>query len=491
LAESFVFEKSARKKNQKMNVNCSTCLELLSPSDDLSCPPCGHVFHTLCIQQCIENTKKCPLCRAVIRSSNSGLRRIYLTQGADVSDSQQPDSSVLQSKLDSLTFDKRLLEAEKKKAVEGCEKAKVQAVALREEVRDLEARLSYAKEETQSYKAQTGLMMGEKKKADRARREADDLREKLALFKNIECVVNGSVAEVNQKMHQMGDYSKASKDLTYMIVTLRKELDAKGKETSQYRKEASSRQSKLIEARASLEMVKQNNESLTADKARLADDNRHLEDEVATLKAKVASLQDAISSPSGDPKQSVINRLISESPAPRLLSRDVEDHGQTPPPPDNKKRPRPTLDSPEVGGGLAAILDLKKSKSMHQFNEPFKDSTNNANRFQQLSQQSKKTSLLLKDAPKFRDLGAGNSPSGTTTRTDLGYDGFGGRCRQETDFPVPLRNGFKINGATGNATNKTKKPKGVSRPKTAASSSSSSTAAGTKSIDNFFSSLDS
>ena len=34
-----------------MRVQCSTCLELLTPGDDLTCTPCGHVFHLACVVQ--------------------------------------------------------------------------------------------------------------------------------------------------------------------------------------------------------------------------------------------------------------------------------------------------------------------------------------------------------------------------------------------------------------------------------------------------------
>merc|ERR1712029_539816 len=39
--------------------------------------------------------------------------------------------------------------------------------------------------------------------------------------KNVEFVVNASASEVNQKLHQMGDYGKASKDLTTINVQLK------------------------------------------------------------------------------------------------------------------------------------------------------------------------------------------------------------------------------------------------------------------------------
>ena len=46
-----------------MRVQCSTCLELLTPSDDLTCTPCGHVFHMACVIQWFENKKNCPQVR--------------------------------------------------------------------------------------------------------------------------------------------------------------------------------------------------------------------------------------------------------------------------------------------------------------------------------------------------------------------------------------------------------------------------------------------
>ena len=43
-----------------MRVQCSTCLELLAPGDDLTCTPCGHVFHMACVLQWFESKKNCP-----------------------------------------------------------------------------------------------------------------------------------------------------------------------------------------------------------------------------------------------------------------------------------------------------------------------------------------------------------------------------------------------------------------------------------------------
>ena len=53
-----------------MRVSCTTCLELLTASDELSSVPCGHVFHTQCILQWFETGKSnCPQCRSRTKES--------------------------------------------------------------------------------------------------------------------------------------------------------------------------------------------------------------------------------------------------------------------------------------------------------------------------------------------------------------------------------------------------------------------------------------
>ena len=47
-----------------MNTACSTCLEPFNSRSDISTTPCGHVFHTDCIQKWLENGQNvCPQCR--------------------------------------------------------------------------------------------------------------------------------------------------------------------------------------------------------------------------------------------------------------------------------------------------------------------------------------------------------------------------------------------------------------------------------------------
>jgi len=469
-----------------MNVNCSTCLELLTPSAELSSAPCGHVFHTTCILQWMETGKNnCPQCRT--KCLTKQLRRIYFTEGVDITSSSQ-DSAALNDRVDSLTFQVRCLETEKKNACEERDKYSAQATALREELRSVEQRLSKAKEQALDYKAANSMLQGEKRKADKAKAEATELREKMDLMKNIEFVVNASAPEVNNKLHQMGDYSKASRELSYVNVTLKKELEEKSKEASHFRKECSSRQRKLDEYKSRAKMLEQSNEELMSDKAKVEDDNRCLEGEIQDLRNKLSSLEEALNSPTGDARQSVINRLIREHPAPLMTGLD-DDVSTTPDHLSGNKRKR-SDDSPSMASPAeCGIWALKKTKSLAAGCTPFKDSTNSMPfggktlktvkpSFSQPSTHQK-TNHLLKSLPKLGS--ALESPKGL----QINYDGLGGHSKAD-NFPVPKVN--KINsGHSSTLTSKSKKPKGVSRPKFV--SPPNSLSRNDRQIDTFFTSM--
>ena len=103
-----------------MRVQCSTCLELLTPDDDLTCTPCGHVFHLACVVQWFETKKNCPQCR---HSANERtLRKIYL---AEIGGESTLDPNDLQNQLDNAQFQLRLKEAEKSKVLDKIRKSRI------------------------------------------------------------------------------------------------------------------------------------------------------------------------------------------------------------------------------------------------------------------------------------------------------------------------------------------------------------------------------
>ena len=97
-------------------------LELLTPSDDLSSAPCGHIFHSCCIIQWLETGKSsCPQCRS--KCYEKQLRRVYFTEAANITLDTQSNVNTLQDRLDSLTFQLRCSESNLKTAIEDKEKS--------------------------------------------------------------------------------------------------------------------------------------------------------------------------------------------------------------------------------------------------------------------------------------------------------------------------------------------------------------------------------
>ena len=63
-----------------MNTACSTCLESFSSKSDVSATPCGHVFHTQCIEKWISSGQnKCSQCRREF--GHSQITKLYFSDG--------------------------------------------------------------------------------------------------------------------------------------------------------------------------------------------------------------------------------------------------------------------------------------------------------------------------------------------------------------------------------------------------------------------------
>ena len=63
----------------KMNSKCSICLELLSTKDnEVKSTPCGHLFHSHCLEKAIQTNGNCPQCRKSCNALTKGPITIYM-----------------------------------------------------------------------------------------------------------------------------------------------------------------------------------------------------------------------------------------------------------------------------------------------------------------------------------------------------------------------------------------------------------------------------
>ena len=211
-------------------MQCSTCLELLTPADDLTCTPCGHVFHLACVVQWFENKKNCPQCR---HSANERtLRKIYLAE-TDGGETQQ-DPNTLQNQLDNVQFQLRLKETEKSKLSDRNKELENLLRQQKEEVKKLEHDKRKYKEQAEGMRTQNRVLQEERFKYEAALKETQDLKHKLEKMKSVELAVKGLEGDLNQYLHERGAFDKKTKDVAVLVIVLKKKLAEVKKERSIY-----------------------------------------------------------------------------------------------------------------------------------------------------------------------------------------------------------------------------------------------------------------
>ena len=276
-------------------------------------------------------------------------------------------------------------------------------------------------------------------------------------------------------------------------------MEKNKKELKQVRHDFTKMATNTTELRQQVSMLTQNKRSLESDNERLSNDLKHNEEEMEELRTRLRCMKDAITSPSGDPRSSALNRLITDYPAPKDIS--LTKHF----PNEDAKHPSQIakviseatdmLSPFEIKTKQCGIIGLTKTKSIGETRNrlnvsPCKDKTNvrSVNSYSTFTQSSSQPNMnILKPSltqgvfkrSKIDDL---KSPS-PIAPSHMFYDGFGGHSKDDS-FPVAARKDFKFKPTPYNMS---KKPKGISRPKTSKPANSKNDSA--QPINNFFSTL--
>ena len=348
----------------------------------------------------------------------------------------------------------RCAETEKKKCQEERDVFSAKNAALKAEFRDLERVVQDAKDEASNYRTQMKYLRAEKTRYDKAREETQAAKEKLQLYESIDLIVKGTIGEVNDRLHDIGDFSKTARELSIIIVALKKEMKAQGEDRHALKAEMRAKCAKISELKSALVTKSRDLAELQQVNRTLSSDLQHAEEEKDTLKVKVNWLQQAMDSPSGDVRQSALNRVITENPAPCLFAglSDSDDD-------DNGEKPKKKTDSPFLKTKSCSIVGLNKRKV-----SPCKDSTNVISGFNIMKKSRFAAAGLSQEA-------ALKGPAAAVSKNKSGekfYDGLGGHSKPDI-FPSGRANpGSQATGAVG------KKPKGVAkRPKVGGAAASS------------------
>lgn len=299
-----------------MHVNCSTCLELLSPSADLSSAPCGHVFHTTCILQWLETGKNnCPQCRTKCRENQ--LRRIYFTEGVDVA--SDIDANYLQQQLDSMTFQLRCAKSEKEKLQESLNDASAKNIGLKEEYRDLDIRFKEAQESMKYAKEQVKQFSKEKKKASDAQKRVSQLEDELKLYETIQVSVKESFPVMKERLHHMKDYSENTKQLILLSEELKKELVNKSNEVKKLHRELQHKTNECASVKHQLDEFSIANKKLRNDLELLEEHNEKLHGDLDRMDLVVHS---SLNSSASQPSVKSPFKLYKSPPTPKATTKE-------------------------------------------------------------------------------------------------------------------------------------------------------------------------
>ncbi|XP_018393723.1 PREDICTED: E3 ubiquitin-protein ligase TRAIP-like [Cyphomyrmex costatus] len=121
-----------------MNVSCVICSELLTPSGDICCTLCGHIFHYACLQSWLKRSKTCPQCR--VKTTNQRIKRIYLNFSND--DNVVKDSVSLQNEVDILNVQLKLRNDELNKLTKDNVKSRNEIAHLKQKIFEVEHKIS-------------------------------------------------------------------------------------------------------------------------------------------------------------------------------------------------------------------------------------------------------------------------------------------------------------------------------------------------------------
>jgi len=420
-----------------MRVQCSTCLELLTPSDDLTCTPCGHVFHMACVVQWFENKKNCPQCRAPARQNT--LRKIYL---AETDGDVKEDANALSNQLDNAKFQLRLKETEKSKLSERNKQLEGLLGEQKAEIKTLEQNKRKYKETSEGLKAQNRILQEEKYRYEDALKEANDLRYKLDKMKGVELAVKGLDGDLNQYLSERGAFDRKTKDVAVLVLVLKKKL-------AEVKKERVLLESRLRDTTGKHER----------DKKKITD----LEIQISEAQANSKSLENNLWRVQED-LRSLTERQDRQDDDTLIIAEQNSSHEKSPSPVSSL----PTLSPPSVESPVKKLPSFKLVGSVKRALSPDGE---------------ERVPLMAVMNHSSARLGMSGEAGGAgwlhkKQKSSLHYDGLGGRARLD-EFPQPRG---LLTSSQSLKSNKTIKPQ---RTKL-----SSNTVKQNKTIDKFFGSFD-
>ncbi|XP_076060949.1 TRAF interacting protein no poles [Oratosquilla oratoria] len=430
-----------------MRAACVICSDLFVQGDDVSATPCGHTFHSACILQWIERSKSCPQCRH--KATGKNVVKLYF-DSTNCDNSQELDPVTLQHQVDNLKFQIRLREKDISDLTDDKKKEVDKNKGLLEEVKKLTSKLKIQDTAVSALKTQLQYFDGLQTEVQKSREEAKTLRQQLQELKNVEKILAGTSEEVDFMLESYGENS-SSHGLATFCAILKKEMTKAVDDKKRLREEARASKAESVSLTVKLKKLNKELGNLKDNLNLATKENESLRRERNSLQKKIQSLEDAITSPSGDVRNSALHRLITESPAPEHLKKALA----------REKINEESLITPEVVRTMSKMTEsdspattstagVSSDKNMIASSLESSYSPVNSSGIGLKRPLASSTNLVLSGSPttnytifkkKSAPLVLGNEKNsklriGMPRQEGLGYDGLGGH-HQHQEFPKP------------------------------------------------------
>ncbi|XP_061864541.1 E3 ubiquitin-protein ligase TRAIP [Colius striatus] len=461
-----------------IRAHCTICSDFFDNQRDVAAVPCGHTFHHACLIQWFDTapSRTCPQCRIQV-----GKRHIINKLFFDVALEEQaaPDAETLQNELDKVKAQLSVKEKEKRECQAVVDGLRDTLDVRNATIESLQKVLGETEMLCSSLKKQMKFLEQQQEENRSSKEEARRLRNKLRAMERIELLLQSQRPEAEKMIREMGVGQAAVEQLAIYCVSLKKEYenlkDARkisNETTEKLKKELFSANSKLQKTVSELEKTKEELKSTQKDL-------KSADKEILSLKKKIDILQDTLKVP--PVTRETLSRLVFESPAPVDL-RPPKLH-RPPHSPEIDLDATSDVDTPEhepcpslLSPAKRQKLDKKPPPVVNLAKKVLKETVENwaddleDDALKGLLPTFVRNSLLSKKPSSGSLLG----PQKHTGTVRMGYDGLGGRTKfiQPTNLaeirPLAVRS----------------KKKNVSRPVSAAPSTSSSSSSQAR-LDSF------
>ncbi|XP_050597937.1 E3 ubiquitin-protein ligase TRAIP-like [Bombus affinis] len=397
-----------------MNIICVICSDLLTPSDDVFYTPCGHIFHFTCVTQWLERSKTCPQCRE--RTTSSKIHRLYFNFSNN--DTIVEDKCSLQDKVDKLNFQLMLKEKDIKRDLARIEILERQNRELKEEIKKMEIEIAGKYNAVYALQEQIKLLKQQSLKAERRKKEIEQLQKKIEHYKNVQIILDGTTEDVDEMISRTTEPATL---ITYMSVmkreitvsqNKRRELRSKLKSVQQELTKVSMERNFLSDEHTKRKTLENEYLACLSEKMSLQNRLSELEKDMSSTQKPIKfnsktknMTEDDLSNDSRKDKIECINNTINEK-------KDIGQEEKTQSAITKNETNSPYL--PVKSGGVFALTQMSQRYTT-----------------------SKLTSSILAKKPRLEQGTSRNENNRIT------FDGFGGHSKYE-EFPKPSATKLKI-----------------------------------------------